>query len=129
VPFASAEEIETQYAEALKRANGKPEIQAEIKAEKAQALADFRLRSVAERERKLWLREALVEYPLAEEFPDLIQGETEEALRGSAKALHERLLKRFDAHQQKQRIDEIVRAHLEGKSTEQSGEPDADAGT
>jgi hypothetical protein len=127
MPFQSVEEIEKSYAEAFKRAKGRPEVEAEIKVEQAQALADFRLRSVAERERKLWLREALSDYPLAEEFPDLVQGDSEGALRMSAEALHNRLLKRFETHQQKQRIDEIVKAHLEGDNQNKpEGDPNAD---
>ncbi len=130
MPFASVEQIEQQYAEALKKANGRPEVLAEIKAEKAQVIAEFRLAQVAERERKLWLREALAEYPLAAEFEDRVTGDTEEALRESAKALHDKLLGAFEKHQQKQRIDEIVKAHLEGG--EQNGkvvEPNAEPGT
>jgi hypothetical protein len=118
------QEIERQYDEALRRANGKPEVQAEIKVERAQALADFRLRDVAERERALWHRLALQEYPLAAEFPDRVTGDTEDALRESAKALHERMLTAFAKHQRQERVNEIVRAQLES-GEQQHGDDDA----
>lgn len=110
----SLADIERQYDEALKRAKGRSDLEAEIRVERAQALADIRLREVAERERALWLREALAAFPLAAEFPDRVVGETEDRLRESAKALHEKLRVAFERHARQQRVNEIVKAQLEG---------------
>lgn len=119
----SIADIERQYDEALRRAKGRTDLEAEIKVERAQALADLRLQAVAERERALWLREALAAYPLAAEFPDRVVGETEERLRESAKALHEKLQAAFERHARQQRVNEIVKAHLEdGKAPESGGD-------
>lgn len=123
------QDIERQYDEALRRANGKPEVQAEIRVERSQALADFRLRSIAERERTLWHRLAVADFPLAGEFPDRVTGDTEDQMRESAKALHEKLLSAFEKHRQQERVNEIVRAHLDG--SDQNGEvtaPNAEPG-
>lgn len=119
-------DIEKQYDEALKRARGRPEVEAEIRVERAQAVADFRLREVVERERTLWMREALSTYPLAAEFPDRVTGDTEKDIQNSAKALHDKLLGAFEKHRKQAEIDALVKAHLEGNHPTEAPTGDAE---
>ena len=95
---ATLADIEKSYDEAIKKAAGSPEAVADLKNERAAAVADFRLRAVAEREMALWKREALAAYPFAKEFADQVVGDTEEAIAESAKALHERIAAMFETH-------------------------------
>lgn len=115
---ATLADIEKSYDEAIKKAASNPEAVNELRAERAAAVADFRLKQVQMREKALWLREALSEWPLAQEFPELVTGDTEDDVRGSAKALHERINKRFEAHQRKLEIDRIVEQHMNGQAVE-----------
>lgn len=124
--MATLADIEKQYDEALKRARGRPEVEAEIKVERAQAVADFRLREVVERERTLWMREALSAYPLAAEFPDRVVGDTEKDIQASAKALHDKLLGAFEKHRKQAEIDALVKAHLEGSNPTEAPTGDAE---
>ena len=56
-------DLETSYDEAIKRAAGSAEAVSDLKAEKATAIAEFRLKEVAIREQALWKREALQKWP------------------------------------------------------------------
>lgn len=60
---------------------------------KAKEESDARELQVRARERQAWIREALVEFPLAQQMPELIGGDTEEAVKSSAKTAHERIEK------------------------------------
>lgn len=111
--FTSVEAIEAEYETAIKRAGGNTDAVTELKIERSQALAEFKLRQVAERERQVWLRDALHDYPLAKAFPQLIAGQSEEELRKSAKELHAQLEILFGEHQKQQRIAEIIKTQLE----------------
>jgi hypothetical protein len=111
--FASVEAIETEYEAAIKRAGDNLQIVSDLRVERAQALAEFKLRQVAEREKEIWRRDALHDFPLAKSFPQLITGQTEEEIRKSAEELHAQLEGLFSEHQKQQRIAEIVKAQLE----------------
>ena len=115
---ATLADIEKSYDEAIKKAVASPEAVSELRAERAAAVADFRLRAVAVRELALWRREALAAWPLATEFPDQVTGDTEEAIAASAQAIHERISMLFEKHQRKLEIDRIVEQHLNGTKPE-----------
>lgn len=128
MPEQSVADIEKQYDTAIEKAKGKPEVLAQLQIERATAVAEAKLRDVAVREQALWRREALMAWPLAEEFADMVVGDTESAVAESAKALHERLLGRFEKHQRKLEIDRIVEQHLNGgKPPEANGDAEPTA--
>lgn len=118
-------DIEKSYDDAITKAKD-AEVKMTLQAERAAAVAEFKLRAVAEREKALWTREALAEYPLAREFVDRVTGDTEDAIRESARALHERIEKLFGEHQKKLEIDRIIQEHLNGGSTREAPEGDAE---
>ena len=109
-------DIEKSYDDAIKKAAGNTEAVADLKAERAGAVADFRLREVARRERELWKREALTAWPFAKEFADQVVGDTEEAIGESAKALHERIAAMFEAHQRELEEKRLVDEYRNSKS-------------
>jgi hypothetical protein len=110
--FTTVQEIEQHYVEAINKAGINFEAVIELKAEQKAVLADFRLAQVAERERKLWLREAVQEYPLARSFPQLILGETEDEVRNSAKQVHEQLTTTFQEHQRQEAVRKLYEQQL-----------------
>src|SRR5262249_1758333 len=126
MPFASTEEITQHYADAINRAGDNSAAVVELRAEEKQVLADFRLHLVEERERKIWVREAVHDYPLARSFPQLIDGETEEAVPESAKTVHEQLSQIFTEHQRDQEMRKLYETQL-AASQNPPEEPDDSA--
>lgn len=105
--YKSLEEIEQDFKTKLD-ATEDTDTRAVLIEQRAEAKADFRsaqtearLRQEAEtreaqvktRERQAWIREALVEFPLAQQMPELIAGDTEEQIKTAAKTTHERVQK------------------------------------
>ena len=127
MPFATVEEIRQHYSDAINRAGSNFEAVVELKAEEKTVLADFRLHLVEERERKIWVREAVHDYPLARSFPQLIDGETEEAVRDSAKRVHDQLSEVFTEHQRDQEMRKLYEAQLAPSQTPPTEEPDDSA--
>lgn len=60
---------------------------------KAKVDAEAREAQVRSRERQAWIKEALVEFPLAQQMPELISGDSEDQIKTAAKAAHERIQK------------------------------------
>jgi len=127
MPFASTEEITQHYAQAINRAGDNSAAVVELRAEEKQVLADFRLHLVEERERKIWVREAVHDFPLARSFPQLIEGETEEAVRDSAKRVHDQLSEVFTEHQRNEDMRKLYEAQLTASQTPPTEEPDDSA--
>lgn len=121
---ATLADIQKSYDDAIAKA-ANPEAKAELKVERATAVAEWRLKDVALREKQLWTREALTEFPLAREFADQVAGDTEEAIKGSAKALHERIHNLFESHRRDLEIKQLIEQHMNGSKPEvddESGE-------
>ena len=110
--FTSVAEIEQHYTDAINHAGQNFEAIVELKAEKLTVLADFRLKQVEERERKVWVREAMGEFPLAKSFPQLVVGNTEEEIRESAQQVHEQLSTVFAEHQRNEQMRKLYEAQL-----------------
>jgi hypothetical protein len=110
--FATVQEIEQHYADAINSAGQNFEAVIELKAEEKAVLADFKLALVEERERKLWLREAVQEYPLARSFPQLVTGATEDEIRESAKQVHEQLTVTFQEHQRQEAMRKLYEQQM-----------------
>lgn len=89
--FESVDAIRKHYGKAIKDAEDadKPALQLA----QAEAIANFADARAAAAERKGWLRDALEEFPAAKDFPELITGDTEEAIKASAKATADRVAK------------------------------------
>lgn len=89
--FESVDAIKKHYGKAIKDAEDadKPALQLQ----QAEAIATFAEQKAAAAERKGWLRDALEEFPAAKDFPELVTGDTEEAIKASAKATAERVTK------------------------------------
>lgn len=89
--FDSVEAIRKHYGKQIKDAEepDKPALQLA----QAEAIADFADKRAAAAERKVWLKEALEEFPAARDFPELISGNTEAEIKASAKATAERVAK------------------------------------
>ena len=102
--FASVDEINQHYAEAIDAAASDAAVVVQLESQKRDALAVFREQQIAERERQIWIREAVQDFPLARSFPQLLSGETEEAIRESAKTVHEQLNVAFQEHQRSQEM-------------------------
>jgi len=87
--FESVEAIRKHYAKQIKDAEDadKPALQLA----QAEAIASFSDARAAAAERKVWLKDALDEFPAAKDFPELVTGDTEEAIKASAKATAERV--------------------------------------
>ena len=127
MPFASTEEITQHYADAINRAGDNSAAVVELRAEEKQVLADFCLHLVEERERKIWVREAIHDYPLARSFPQLIEGETEEQVRESAQKMHEQLSQVFTEHQRDQEMRRMYEAQLMASQNPPTEESDDSA--
>lgn len=89
--FESVEAIKKHFGKQIKDAEDaeKPALQLA----QAEAIASFADARAAAAERKGWLRDALEEFPAAKDFPELVTGDTEEAIKASAKATAERVTK------------------------------------
>jgi hypothetical protein len=89
--FENVEAIKKFYGKQIKDAEDadKPALQLA----QAEAIAEFADKRAAAAERKGWLRDALEEFPAAKDFPELVTGDTEEAIKASAKATAERVSK------------------------------------
>lgn len=99
MPFTSTEEIDQHYVEAINAAGGDAGVIVELENRKRDDLAAFREQQIAERERQIWIREAVNDYPLAGSFPQLLNGETEQEVRNTALSVHEQLEGAFKNHQ------------------------------
>ena len=119
--FATVTEIQQHYADAINRlGNSNPSAVLELKHEEREAISEFRLRQVTERERNVWMREAFQKYPLARSFPQLIEGGTEEAVEQSAKSVHEQLEEAFSEHQRQREMQKLWERHQNSPNGEDS---------
>lgn len=125
--MATVEEIEKQYAVAIERAGSDYKTVAQLKVEKAEALAALRLQALEERERAVWQRDALHDFPLAREFGDQVKGETEAEVRDAAKRLHERLENLFADYEKTRKREVLIQAQLEAEQNPPKEEDDAGA--
>lgn len=121
---SSLEEIERSFDVAVDKAKraGNIEVVNQLKAEKVDAITKYRMEALVERERKLWQREALRDFPLAAEFPDMVTGNTEDEVRGAAQRLHERIDKAFATFQRQRRVNKLVEEALASEETGESSE-------
>jgi hypothetical protein len=89
--FESIEAIRKHFGKQLKDAEDadKPALQLA----QAEAIATFSTQRADAAERKVWLKDALDEFPAAKQIPELVTGSTEEEIRASAKAVAERVAK------------------------------------
>jgi len=89
--FESVEAIKKFYGKQIKDAEDadKPALQLA----QAEAIANFADARATAAERKVWLREALDEFPAAKDFPELVTGTTAEEIKASAKATADRVAK------------------------------------
>jgi hypothetical protein len=89
--FENVEAIRKFYGKQIKDAEDadKPALQLA----QAEAIANFSDARASAAERKVWLKDALEEFPAAKDFPELVTGDTEEAIKASAKATAERVTK------------------------------------
>jgi hypothetical protein len=88
--YNSVEEIERDFEG---RINGveDPLEKAELRVQMAEARIQYRNQEAQDRMVDAWKRLALVEYPGAGKFPELVRGANEEEIRQSAKEVHERV--------------------------------------
>lgn len=88
--YNSVEELEEDFRRRIDAVDD-PVEKADLRVEKANAMVDFRQQVAMGRELDAYKRLAMVEYPNAAKFPELISGNTEEEIRQSAKDVHERV--------------------------------------
>src|SRR2546430_6937232 len=88
--WKTLEELERDFADQAKGVEDAGQL-ADLRVAKAEARAEFATHQALGRERQAWVREAFVEFPLAKEFPELVTGDTEEAVKASARSAHDRL--------------------------------------
>jgi hypothetical protein len=89
--FDSVEAIRKFYGKQIKDAED--EAKPALQLAQAEAIATFSDRRAAEAERKVWIRDALDEFPPAKQLPELVTGNTEDEIKASAKAVAERVTK------------------------------------
>lgn len=89
----ATEDADTRAVLVEQRAEAKADFRAAQAEAKFKAESEARETQLKARERQAWIKEALVEFPLAQQVPELIAGDTEDAVKGSAKAAHERIQK------------------------------------
>jgi len=87
------EDADTRAVLIEQRAETRADFRAAQREAQLQAEADAREAQVQARERQAWIKVAMVDFPLAQQVPELIAGDTEEAVRTSAKTAHERISK------------------------------------
>jgi hypothetical protein len=89
--FENVEAIRKFYGKQIKDAEDadKPALQLA----QSEAIATFNEARAVAADRKLWLKDALDEFPAAKDFLELVTGDTEEAIKASAKATAERVAK------------------------------------
>jgi hypothetical protein len=90
--FTSLEEIDKHYKAQID-ATEDAVAKADLRVQQADDRAAFREAQALARERESWKREALSEFPGAKEIPELVSGSTEDEIKASAKAAHERVQK------------------------------------
>lgn len=88
--YNSVEEIERDF-EARITGVDDPLEKAELRVQMAEARIAFRSQEANDRMIDAWKRLAIVEYPGAAKFSELVHGNTEEEIRASAKEVHERV--------------------------------------
>lgn len=88
--FSSLEDIDGYYNGLVAREDD-PVQKAELRVQAAQEKVRFRESEANGRMVDAWRRLAIVEFPNAGKFPELVRGGTEEELRASAKEVHERV--------------------------------------
>ena len=88
--FETAEDIDREYA---RRIELEPDAgrKADLRVEAAEAKIALKERADQQRMRNAWHKLALMEFPHAAKFPELVVGNTEEEMRESAKVAHERV--------------------------------------
>jgi len=91
--YTSIEDIERDYGKRIKAAGDDAEAVRDLRTELSEAKADFREQQAQIRELAAAKRSALIEYPGAKDFEDLITGKTEDEIMAAAKAVHERAMK------------------------------------
>jgi|SRR5215472_5226918 len=121
------EEIQKAFDEAIKKASANPEAVIELRRDKLEAEVRWQQEHLAERERELWIREALGEFPLAAVLREKIAGDTEEAVREATKTLHEQVEQQFNKYAKDKRMRELVAAQLAAEQPN-SQESSGDAG-
>jgi hypothetical protein len=89
--FDSVDAIRKFYGKQIKDAED--EAKPALQLSQAEAIAAFSERRAAESERKVWIKDALDEFPPAKQLPELVTGNTEEEIKASAKAVAERVTK------------------------------------
>lgn len=88
--YQSLEELERDYEQKIAQVED-PVEKAEWRVKMAEAKVQHRQQEAQDRMIDAWKRLALVEYPQAAKFPELVRGETEDEIRQSAKEAHERV--------------------------------------
>jgi hypothetical protein len=88
--YSSMEELEADFQRQIDSVDD-PVEKAELRVNKAEAQVAYRRQEAEGRMADAWKRLAMVEYPNAGKFPELITGNTEEEIRQSAKDVHERV--------------------------------------
>lgn len=88
--FETADDIDREYG---RRIELEPDAgrKADLRVEAAEAKIALKERADNQRMRNAWHKLALMEYPHAAKFPELVVGNTEEEMRESAKVAHERV--------------------------------------
>jgi len=118
----ASEDSDTKAVLIEQRAEAKADFRTAQTEARFKAEADAREAQIRARERQAWMKEALVEYPLAQQMPELLAGDTEEAIKDSAKKTHERIQKiqndaaaavkpAGDTSQQQQIVDQATQAY------------------
>src|SRR5262249_206911 len=88
--FETFEDIDREYGRPIEPEPGSGR-KAELRVEAAEAKMALKERADVQKMRNAWHKLALMEYPHAAKFPELVVGNTEEEMRDSAKAAHERV--------------------------------------
>ena len=88
--YNSLDEIDRDFGQRIEREED-PVQKAELRVQAAQAKVAFREQEANGRMVDAWRRLAIVEFPQAGKFPELVRGSTEDEIRASAKEVHERV--------------------------------------
>ena len=88
--FENPEDIDRRYAREIELETD-PGRKAELRVQAAEAKIALKERDAQQRMVGAWKRLALIEYPHAGKFPELVVGNTEEEIREAAQAAHQRV--------------------------------------
>lgn len=115
--FESVDAIRKHFGKQIKDAEDadKPALQLA----QAEAIATFADARAAAAERKVWIKDALDEFPAAKQLPELVTGNTEDEIKASAKVVAERVTKMTAASN----ADDDAAAKLYGKPVNGGGAP------